>query len=48
MRLVNGKRRDVPLLQVIEEAGEQQALGRDVEQFAFTLVQPAQARAGFA
>ena len=47
MRLINCERRDVPLLQVIEKAGHEQPLRRDVEQFEFAVVQPAQTTARF-
>ena len=48
MRLVNGEEGHVPLLEVIEKAGEQQAFRGNVEQPVFALVQPAQTRARFA
>ena len=48
MRLVNGEEGDVPLLQVVEETGEQQAFGSDIEQPVFALVQTAQTRPRFA
>ena len=41
------KQVDVPAFQIVEETGEHQPLGRDVEQAVFAVVQSAQARAGF-
>jgi hypothetical protein len=42
MRLINRKRRDVPILQVFEKARHQQPLRRDVEQAELAIVQSAQ------
>ena len=44
MRLVNRELADVPFRQIIEEPGQHQPLGRDVEQPEFAAVQSAQPR----
>ena len=47
MRLVDGERSDVPVLQVLLPVVEEQAFRRDVEQAPFVPVEAAETRAGF-